>query len=174
MNKKKINQTIEAIDSRVRRIDSKLTAQFPAWGTLTALEKTICIAIAILMMWITVVIQIAGILLWYSLWSSMWSFLCFINEHPQTMLAICGIIWTIVILIQIRRNDIIFALLATVLVLVCLLLMKHVTALVGADSTYIDGALRIVSDIPRIIIEVVLPWFKEALAPLRSALQSTL
>lgn len=85
----------------------------------------------------------------------LWPILEFARDNPQTMWTTAGIIWLITLLIhQVRRHGIVVTAIAVMLLL---LLLKQAATMSGADSTYVDGALKGVVDLPRIVVELVFP-----------------
>ena len=128
--------------------DNKLTQKFSTWGKLPVTHKWV----------IAVIAMFDGIFLW--------PILEFARDNPQTMLTTADIIWLITLLIhQVWRHGIVVTAIAVMLLL---LLLKQAATMSGADSMYVDCALKGVEDIPRIVVELVIPWVTESLSPLLS------
>ena len=109
-----------------------------------------------------VIIGIVGAIFSIVLVTLMLGLVQFAQDNSHTM-------WVIVIMLfstglcvnQIRRHGIVVSALAVVALLLSL---KYASTMYGIDSTYIDTALKFALEVPRMIVEDLLPWINEGLS----------
>lgn len=136
-----INNIINAARNFINWVDTQLTQRFPTWGKMPSIIKWAIAVIAVI--FLAALAKLGDIIV----------------HNQDTIWAIAFIVVSIVLfLYKIRRSGVIVT---AIQIIITLLLLKYTTTLYGADSTYIDSALKGIADIPRIIWEVLIPWLRE-------------